>query len=179
MDHDGGRRLRGGGALSVLRQYKYAILTVALGVFLLLLPSGGEKTADVAGTPSAAERFDRAALQSEMEEILSSLDGVGRLSLMLTVDGGGKYELAQDEDSAQKRRDGTDEEQSRKTETVVLGSGTNAGVGVTRSSYPEFVGALVVCEGAGRADVRLAVTQAVSALTGLPSDKITVVKGTP
>jgi len=37
-------------------------------------------------------------------------------------------------------------------------------------------GALVVCDGAERASVRLAVTQAVSSLTGLGSNKIAVVK---
>ncbi|MBE6910130.1 MAG: hypothetical protein E7474_11250 [Ruminococcaceae bacterium] len=40
-------------------------------------------------------------------------------------------------------------------------------------------GALVVCEGAGSAAVRLQLTQAVSALTGLSSDKIAIVKGKP
>lgn len=179
MDHDGGRQLKAKGALSALKQYKYVVLTAALGIFLLLLPSGGGQTASAGGAPSAAERFDREALQGEMEAILSELDGVGKLSLMLTVDGGGRYELAQDEDTARRQRDGTEGEQSRKTETVVLGSGTNAEVVVTRSSYPAFIGALVVCEGADRADVRLAVTQAVGALTGLSSDRITVVKGTP
>ena len=89
MDHDRGRRVRPVKVLDALRQYKYVVLTAALGIFLLLLPSGEEKAADTGTVPTtAAERFDRAALQSEMEDILSSLDGVGRLSLMLTVDGG-------------------------------------------------------------------------------------------
>lgn len=63
--------------------------------------------------------------------------------------------------------------------TVVLGSGTSAEVVVTHSRYPRFVGALIVCEGGDRADVQLKVTQAVSALTGLSSERISVVKGTP
>ena len=170
MDHDRGRRVRPVKVLDTLRQYKYVVLTAALGIFLLLLPSSEEK---------AAERFDRAALQSEMEDILSSLDGVGRLSLMLTVDGGSEYELAQDETAARKFSGTESGEQSRSSETVVLGSGSGAEVVITRSRYPRFLGALVVCEGGDRADVQLKVTQAVGALTGLSSDRITVVKGTP
>ena len=50
---------------------------------------------------------------------------------------------------------------------------------MTHSRYPRFVGALIVCEGGDRADVQPNVTQAVSALTGLSSDRITVVRGTP
>lgn len=41
------------------------------------------------------------------------------------------------------------------------------------------VGALVVCEGGGSAAVRLELTRALSALTGLSSEKIAIVKGKP
>ena len=78
---------------------------------------------------------------------------------MLTVEGGGAYELAQERPRRSKPRGGVDE-QMRKTETVVLGSGTSAEVVVTHSRYPRFVGALIVCEGGDRADVQLKVTQA-------------------
>lgn len=166
-------------ALQGIKKYKYVLLTALLGVLLLLLPQN-EKAADSgSATPSAAENFDREALQNEMEDILSSLDGVGKLSLMLTVEGGGAYELAQDETASLKARGEEVDEQTRKTETVVLGSGTSAEVVVTHSRYPRFVGALIVCEGGDRADVQLKVTQAVSALTGLSSERISVVKGTP
>ena len=159
-------------ALQGIKKYKYVLLTALLGVLLLLLPQN-EKAADSgSATPSAAENFDR-------EAILSSLDGVGKLSLMLTVEGGGAYELAHDETASLKARGEEVDEQTRKTETVVLGSGTSAEVVVTHSRYPRFVGALIVCEGGDRADVQLKVTQAVSALTGLSSERISVVKGTP
>ena len=42
--------------------------------------------------------------------------------------------------------------------------------------YPEYRGALVVAQGADNAAIKLAITQAVAGLTGLSSDKITVVK---
>ena len=109
-------------ALQGIKKYKYVLLTALLGVLLLLLPQN-EKAADSgSATPSAAENFDREALQNEMEDILSSLDGVGRLSLMLTVEGGGAYELAQDETASLKVRGEEVDEQTRKTETVVLGT---------------------------------------------------------
>ena len=41
------------------------------------------------------------------------------------------------------------------------------------------MGALVVCEGGGSAAVRLELTRALSALTGLSSEKIAIVKGKP
>lgn len=42
-----------------------------------------------------------------------------------------------------------------------------------------WAGAVIVCEGGDNAAVRLQLTRAVSSLTGLSSDKITVVKGKP
>lgn len=163
-------------ALTAAGRYKYVLLTALLGVFLLLLPDGARESG---GTETAAaEDFDRAALQKEMEQILSEIEGVGKLSLMLTVEGGGERQLARDEAASVKTGD-TDEERTRKSETVVLGSGSGAEVVVTQSYYPRFVGALVVCEGAGSAAVRLTVTQAVGALTGLSSDQITVARGMP
>ena len=178
MDHDGGKHGGRVKALDALKRCKYVALTAVLGIVLLLLPGGNEKKQE-GGVPDAAEDFDRTALQEEMEEILSSLDGVGHLKLMLTVDGGSAYELARDEAQTQKRSGENTGERTQKSETVVLGSGASAEVMVTRSRFPAFIGALVVCEGGDRAEVRLRVTQAVAALTGLSSERITVVKGTP
>ena len=107
---------------------------------------------------------------------LRAIDGVGELRLMLTVDSSTKRELAQDTTA---ERSGS-EDMKRKSETVVVGTGSGTQeVVVTNRVYPRYVGALVVCEGGGSAGVRLAVTQAVSALTALPSDKITVLQGKP
>lgn len=170
---DGSRVKPPRGMLKKIASYKYVILAVLLGVILLLLPDG--KAAEVE-TASSLSQFDRGAVQREMEDILSAIDGAGRLRLMLTVRGGGELELAQDRALTQK---GGAEEYSDKTETVVLGSGSGAEVVVTQSRYPDFVGALVVCEGGGSAAVRLEITQALCALTGLPSDKISVIKGKP
>ena len=47
---------------------------------------------------------------------------------------------------------------------------------VAATTYPRFQGALIVCEGADSAAVRLRLLEAVSAVTGLSTDRITVVK---
>ena len=157
-----------------VRPYRYAAAVVLLGVILMLLPGGGSETAD---GPSGAETetFDRAAVQGEMEEILRTIDCVGELRLMLTVDAGTARELAQDVTAERGGESG-----KSRSETVVVGAGSGTQeVVVTRSVYPRYVGALVVCEGGGSAGVRLAVTNAVSALTALPSDRITVLQGKP
>ena len=157
------------------KKSRLAALAALLGIVLMLLPGGNAEAEPTAGSPDA-EAFDRGAVQEEMENILRAIDGVGELRLMLTVDSGTKRELAQDTTA---ERSGS-EDMKRKSETVVVGTGSGTQeVVVTNRVYPRYVGALVVCEGGGSAGVRLAVTQAVSALTALPSDKITVLQGKP
>lgn len=162
-------------AAEALKKYRLAAATLLLGIVLMLLPSGGGQESTPSGG-AEEERFDRAAVQSEMEEILRTIDGVGELRLMLTVEAGTKRELAQDTSI---ERSGT-EELHQTSETVIVGAGSGTReVVVTRSVYPRYVGALVVCEGGDSAAVRLAVTEAVRALTGLASDKISVQQGKP
>ena len=66
----------------------------------------------------------------------------------------------------------------RETQTVVVsaGSGTQETV-LVQQVYPRFQGALVVATGGGDPEVRLKLTEAVAALTGLGADKISICKG--
>lgn len=159
------------------KKYRYAALVVLLGVVLMLLPASEEESVPPSDG-DAWESFDRAAVQSEMEDILSAIDGVGALRLMLTVEGGGERRLAESSTVSQGQT-GTETRQEKREPLVLSrGSGTQEVV-VTGSTAPRYLGALVVCEGAGSASVRLAVTEAVAVLTALPSDRITVVQGKP
>ena len=70
---------------------------------------------------------------------------------------------------------GGDVRQDSQVLTVNRGSGKQEVV-VTRRLYPTYQGAVVVCQGAGDSRVRLRVLETVSVLTGLSSDKISVVQ---
>ena len=151
---------------------------IAAGVICLLWPSGGggEKEADFTAKASSADQElqQLEAIQTEMEEILGHIQGVGQLQLMLTVDRGREQVLAGDTTLAYSGPTASPEDYSRSSETVVL-SGDGGSVVVTQEVWPKFRGALVVCQGAEDPAVQLEVIEAVSALTGLGSDKISVV----
>ena len=156
-------------------RWKYAVLVVAAGTALLLLPSGGEGKSTVA---VSTENMETAAAetQTQMETILSKISGVGELHLMLTADTGTERRLAQDTEVRYSGDTAAPDDYERKSETVLSGDGGADAPVVTVTRCPTWRGALVVCQGGGDAQVRLAVTQAVSALTGLGSDRITVVQ---
>ena len=111
-----------------------------------------------------------------MEEILSTMSGVGQAKVLLTVDTNGEQQLAQNTELAYSGDTAAPEDYSRRSEAVLVNGSEGDEAVVIRTQYPTYRGALVVCQGGDRAEVQLAVTEAVAALTGLSADRITVAK---
>lgn len=176
----GGIKEKSAGALARLGKYKYALLVLLLGVVLLLLPSGGK--AAKAETPAAQDAGqqemaeDAAALQAQLGKLLSQIQGAGEVEVILTLRTGTQY--VYQTDVTQEERGGEDDPQSSVTRETVLaasGSGQQQAV-VTQTIYPTYRGAVVISQGADQPQVKLDLVCAVSSLTGLSADKITVVK---
>lgn len=154
----------------ILKKYRFAALVALAGVVLMLLP--GKKDSMPDAETAEGETFSLEETERRMAEVLGAMDGVGRVQVMLTLKNSSALELAEDADDTD--RDG---ELRRQREPVTLNRGSGyQDVVVTRETYPVYLGAVVVCQGAGSGGVRLAVTEAVAALTGLPADRITVVQ---
>ena len=149
------------------------ILIIGIGVFLLLVPTSISKENRPDDVSDMEEDFSIEAMEDKLEQILSQIEGAGRIDVMLTVESGMKRIFAQDEKMEQES-----ECLQKERETVVIssGSGTQEAV-LVQQFYPRFQGALIVSEGGGDPAVRLNITEAVAALTGLGADKISVCKG--
>ena len=164
-----------GKMIETLERYKFVLVVILVGAVLLLWPEEkgvvSLKTEAVAETASNA--FDLAEVERKMSAALSEIDGTGSVTVVLTVKNSSRNILAEDKNLAAK--EGSSE---RTAETVVIstGSGSQSPV-LVEQVYPEFQGALVVCSGGDRVDVRLKLVEAVSALTGLGADKICICKG--
>ena len=158
-------------------QYKYVFLVIAAGMLLLLWPTGGQKidrTEEAAERPAPSqESFDLDALEEKLSGVLSRVEGAGQVTVALTLKSGMERVLASD------RATVTDQggRSSWTTETVVLDGDSGEETVQLTQNYPTFQGAVVVCQGADDPGVRLLLTQAVSALTGLGADRITVCRG--
>jgi len=155
----------------VLERYKYVLLVIAAGLFLLLLPTAGSDAAE--GMAAAAQEeasFQLEGFERQLEEILSRIEGAGETHVVLTLKNDGRRVLAQD---SQRGSDG-----SLTTDVVTVGRGSgNQDVVEVQTYTPEFQGALVVCPGGEDPQVQLRLLAAVSALTGLGSDKISICRG--
>lgn len=166
-------KLKAEGVRKIWDRYKYAALVALIGAGLLLWPGGGSGPGGLSIGQREPEPPD---LQAQLEDILSAVSGVGQVRVLLTVESDGERQLAQDTELEYSGPTSSPEDYSRRSETVLVKGGSGAETVTVRQTYPTYRGALVVCQGGDRAEVRLAVTEAVAALTGLTTDRVTVAK---
>ena len=95
-------------------RYRLVWLVILAGVFLLLLPTGGEE-GERQESQEESWAFDLAATEARLSQVLSRIEGAGEVSVMLTVQNGPQKRLAEDKDAG---------EDSTRTETVVLSKGS-------------------------------------------------------
>jgi stage III sporulation protein AG len=66
---------------------------------------------------------------------------------------------------------------SEQNDVVTVSDGNRGEAGLVRQVIPpKYMGAVVVCQGADHPAIRLAVVEAVSDLTGLGADRVSVLK---
>lgn len=156
-----------------LGRYQFVMLVIAAGVLLLLLPTGGRESSSASLEETGSiqdDSFDLEAFEERLEQTLSQIQGAGKTQVVLTLDSGSRQILAQD---VERESDGGS------SSTVVTVGGGSLGLGVVplQTVAPNFRGALVVCPGGGDAQTRLRLVEAVSALTGLSSNRISICEG--
>ncbi len=158
MDWESGKRK----LTDYLTKYRYFILVLLAGVALLLLPEHTQTPAQ----PQSAETEPGKDLQQQLEEILEKMAGVGKVKVLLTEASGSNTIYQVDENRNQTNLD-----------TVVVTNSQREETGLVKQVIPpQYRGAVIVCQGADRAGVRLAVVEAVKSVTGLSSDCIAVLK---
>ena len=152
----------------ILEKYKYALAVVLIGVFLLLLP--GEKTQE---QPQSTEPVAATeSLEQMLEGVLSKIEGAGAVEVLLTMQTGEETHYQTDTDES------TDSESSaQQIQTVIVSDQQRNETGlVRRTDPPRYLGALIVCQGGDSAQVRLAIVEAVTCVTGLSANQISVLK---
>ncbi len=154
----------------VIRKYKYALFVLFLGLVLLLIPniSGNSQTTGTTKQPQPEETAD---VTEQLGKILSQIQGAGKVDVLLTIRSGEKTIYQTDEDIT------GGETVSTRVETVIITNADRSQSGLIQQiNPPTYMGAIVVCQGADRPAVRLAIVEAVSKVTGLGADRISVLK---
>jgi stage III sporulation protein AG len=161
-----GKFVTGKQLIQLLKKYKYALIVVCIGLLLMWIP--GREAASTRQTQPVETMPAEKDLSAKLEQILSRIQGAGDVKVLLSESRGEKIVYQTD-------ISGTGD--NTRIDTVIITDSQREQNGLTQTVLaPEYLGAIIVCQGADRADVRLAIVEAVSDLTGLGADKISVLK---
>ena len=155
----------------LVNKYKYAALVVLVGIVLMTIPSISIKKTDSAGTVQSEENTEDTTAQ-QLSHILSQIAGAGKVEVMLTL-ASGEETVYQTNENITISENGSS---SQKTTVTVTDSERNQSGLICQKIPARYMGAVVVCQGADSPTVQLAVVEAVSKVTGLGADRISVLK---
>ncbi len=154
-----------------LKKYKFVALILLIGIALMMIP-GKQKTAT--GTQPSEEIVvhNERDISEELESLLSQICGAGSVKVMLTTKEGEEVVYQTDESNSSDL-----ENSSEKIDTVTITDQDRNQTGMVRKiNSPIYRGAVIVCQGADDPNVRLAIVDAVSKITGLTTNNISVLK---
>ena len=76
-----------------LKKYRYAGLVLLLGGLLLMWPAGGLSSGRTASPETSGQAaFDLESLERQMEQALSEIEGVGKVTVVLTLQSDGRVQ---------------------------------------------------------------------------------------
>ena len=146
-----------------LKKHRLVLIAALIGILLMLLSD----------QPQRAQQPEEIIvktqdLESELSCILSKVSGAGKVEVLLS--------LREGEQTIYQNDEIMNESDIRRDTVLVTDVDRKENGLIKQVNPPKYRGAIVVCQGADRAEVRLAIVEAVKSVTGLSSDLITVLK---
>lgn len=155
-------------ALEYIRKYKFVALILLLGVFMLLFPTGRTSKEHSDKAPQTITKQEHISID-DLTAILESIKGAGRVKVLLSLENSEQTNYQQDTDS------GNTSGLRQTTVTVTDAERNETGL-ICKTFAPVYRGAIVVCDGADNPAVQLSIVNAVSNITGLGTNQISVLK---
>lgn len=153
-----------------IKKYKYAAIILLVGLVLMLMPSNSKNQTTQQATLELVQ--ENTTISEELAQILSQIAGAGDVRVLLT-EASGKETVYQTSNKISQ----SEENSTTQIDTVTVTDADRNETGLVKQTNPPvYQGAIVVCQGADSAAVRLAIVDAVSKVTGLSSDRISVLK---
>ena len=156
--------------LEGFKKYKYVWLVLLAGMLLMVVPDKEDRQIRPQAKPIT--EAEESSIPSQLEAILSHIAGAGRVEVMLTVSQGERT-IYQTDSTYTQGETTTD----TRTETILVTDSQRNETGLVHQKNPPlYQGAIILAEGAEDPSVKLDIVEAVSDVTGLGTDKITVLK---
>ena len=157
--------------IHTVKKYRYAALVLIIGLVLMAIPITGDN-AEEKQSNAISEIVTQPTLEEKLESVLSQINGAGEVRVILTIASGEQTIFQTNDDTTN-----SNESTSLNVDTVTVTDADKNQVGLVRQVNPAtYQGAVIVCQGADDPAVQLAIVDAVSKLTGLGSNRISVLK---
>ena len=169
----------GGKLFQKLKSIKHIeiIIAIILGAIVLLIYLSTFNSSSKKTSTTATSTTEYASmLESKLESIIAKIDGVGNVSVMITLSSGPEYVYATDEETQTNKNEsnGTITSTSISTSSPVIISNEMV---VIKEIMPSVGGVVVVAGGAGNTKVKLEIIKAIQALVDVPQANIEVLIG--
>lgn len=154
-----------------ITKYKYAWIVLLVGIVFMMIPGKTGENA-VKNEKEPVKMQTEESTEEKLEEILCRVKGAGRVDVLLTVSQGERTIYQTDSSYAQGETT-TD----TRTQTVLITDSQRNETGLVHQKNPPiYQGAIILTQGADDPVVKLAIVDAVSNVTGLGTDRISVLK---
>jgi len=165
----------------------WLLIAGAAGVLILLFAPFGTGKADTAPTKQQEQRTVeeyRTQLESELTELLSSIEGVSEISLMITLESAGEnvyatekrasVNLLSDSLSASQKR--VENQNDSEDSYIILKSadGSESAI-LVKQLQPVVKGAAIVCKGADNEVIRQKIIETTAIALDLTTNRVSVV----
>ena len=157
--------------LSHIMKYKYAVLILLIGIVLMVVPFGEANKTETEHMVTKIPTVEN-SLEDRLEQILSYVKGAGEVRVVLTEATGQEF-IYQTDESISK---GKDTESITKDVITITDANRNQTCVIKQKNPATYSGAIIVCTGADDPVIKLEIVCAVSKVTGLGADKISVLK---
>ncbi len=125
-----------------------------------------------ADTTTGLDSVYEEELEARLGKIISEIENVGRVRVMVKTASGEKNEYAVNDTVNY----GSSGDKKSENEYVIVKNQNNESGVIIKKDYPEIQGVMIVCDGGNLSTVKNEVTNAVSAVLGISTDRISVSK---
>ena len=151
---------------------KWVVIAAAAAVGLILLSYRVSSPSEARKDESSQYyevSFYTESLEKRVADLCRASEGIRNVSVLLTLDSGSEYVYAVNKEE---KSEGGGSSGSREY-LIVTRDGSSSPVQVTEI-YPKVRGVAVVCTGGDRADVKMRLTELLSAALGIPTNRIKI-----
>lgn len=172
----------------------YVIVLVLIGVLILLVSSfftskptySSNEPAEKAVVETPKEKDYLSSYEEkqkkDLENILSSIDGIGKVQVMITFESGREQVPATDINNSVNKTEEKDTTGGTRTNTqnntgakvVMKGSGGSTEAIILKTLNPKVISVVIVAEGAKNKDLQYKIMKTVSGLYNIPENKVDV-----